>query len=96
MTTVFLVRHAEHAFQDRKLLGRTDGPPFLARLRESHAGRMLVLVTHAEPIRAILLHAAGLSLNDFVRIDVPPGSVTRLGLERLAPEPIFSPKALCG
>src|SRR6185312_7238086 len=181
MTTVLLVRHAEHAFQDRKLLGRADGAPLsakghdqlrtlselfahepiaavqssprrraretaeaiarphgfaveihpsldeldygewtgldfkvlervphwrawntarasvsppqgesmrklqdrvlahLARLRQSHAGRTVALVTHAEPIRAVLLHAAGLSLDDFARIDVQPGSVTRLG-----------------
>jgi broad specificity phosphatase PhoE len=68
----------------------------LTGLRESHAGQTVVLVTHAEPIRAVLLHAAGLSLNDFTRIDVPPGSVTRLAFDSRAPAPVFLPKALLG
>ena len=36
----------------------------------------IVLVTHAEPIRAVLLHERGLPLDAFLQIEVPLGSVT--------------------
>ncbi|HEX3485423.1 MAG TPA: histidine phosphatase family protein [Micropepsaceae bacterium] len=51
---------------------------YLDDLRKNFAGRTLVLVSHAEPIRAALLHAMSLSLNDFSRIDVSTASITRL------------------
>jgi probable phosphoglycerate mutase len=35
-----------------------------------------VLVSHAEPIRAAVLHAGGLALDDFHRIEIPPASVS--------------------
>jgi broad specificity phosphatase PhoE len=41
----------------------------------------VVLVSHAEPIRAALLHYLGMSLNDFLSIDVDPGGVSTLRIE---------------
>jgi len=51
---------------------------YLHALPKSHARKTVVAISHAEPIRAAVLHATGLALNDFARIDVLPGSITRL------------------
>ena len=63
-----------HALQSR-MLDHLD-----SAFRAYPNGR-IVLVSHAEPIRAVLLHAAGLSPNAFTEVDVPPGSITRLCLK---------------
>ena len=52
----------------------------LQAVRKSYPWKTVVVVTHAEPIRAALLHAANLPLNEFARIDVLPGSINRLML----------------
>jgi probable phosphoglycerate mutase len=52
----------------------------LDAVRKSCPGKTVVAVSHAEPIRAALLHATNIPLNDFTRIDVLPGSITRLML----------------
>lgn len=39
-------------------------------------GKGVVVVTHAEPIRAAILHCRGLSPDDFARVAVDPASVT--------------------
>ena len=52
----------------------------LHAVRKSYPWKTVVVVTHAEPIRAALLHAANLPLNEFARIDVLPGSINRLML----------------
>jgi len=49
---------------------------YLEDLRRRHRNATVVVVTHAEPIRLVLLKAAGLPIGDFHRIDVPPGSIT--------------------
>lgn len=49
---------------DRLTAGRPDGA--------------IVLVGHAEPLRALLLFALGLSLDAWSRVAVDPGSVSRL------------------
>jgi len=53
---------------------------YLQALRKSYRRKTVVAVSHAEPIRAALLHAADIPLKEFARIDVLPGSVTRLVL----------------
>lgn len=40
-------------------------------------GRVL-LVSHAEPIRAAILHCLGLPLDDFGRVDIAPASITTI------------------
>ena len=63
-----------------RVLGHLDA------VRKSNPRKTVVAVSHAEPIRAALLHAANIPLNDFTRIDVLPGSITRLMLvERAFP-----------
>jgi broad specificity phosphatase PhoE len=44
----------------------------------AHSGEVLICVTHAEPIRALILHICGLPLDEFARVDVPPGGVTQI------------------
>lgn len=44
---------------------------YLAALAARHPKDTFVLVTHAEPIRAVLLHDRGLPLKDFWCVDVP-------------------------
>jgi probable phosphoglycerate mutase len=52
----------------------------LQAIRQAYPRKTVVAVSHAEPIRAALLHATDTPLNDFARIDVLPGSITRLVL----------------
>ena len=54
----------------------------------------IVAVTHAEPIRALLLHVASIPIDEFMRIDVSPGGVTRLKLLSDAGRPEFQLEAV--
>ena len=47
-------------------------------LIQSHRGKRVVLVSHAELIRAILLQALGLPLDNYYRISVPTASVSKV------------------
>lgn len=42
----------------------------------------IAIVSHAEPIRAALLHYCGISLDDFMEIDVDPASISTLSADR--------------
>ena len=56
----------------------------LAELLHIHAtepGRQFVLVSHAEPIRAILLHILGVSADGWSRIEIDPGSISTIALD---------------
>jgi probable phosphoglycerate mutase len=46
------------------------------RLRTEHAGKLVVVVSHADPIRALVAHAMGTHLDLFQRIVVSPCSLT--------------------
>jgi probable phosphomutase (TIGR03848 family) len=48
----------------------------LDRMRSDHPGEVVVAVSHADPIRAVLAHALGTHLDLFQRINVSPCSVT--------------------
>nr|WP_256515547.1 histidine phosphatase family protein [Alsobacter ponti] len=50
-------------------------------LRAAWPDSALVLVSHAEPIRAVLLHALGLSADAWSRIEVAPASVSTVALD---------------
>jgi probable phosphoglycerate mutase len=54
---------------------------FLARLVQRHPDDRLVLVSHAEPIRAALMYVQHVPLDDFLKVDVPVASVHRLRLQ---------------
>jgi probable phosphoglycerate mutase len=56
---------------------------YLHELRDRHGGSTLVLVSHAEPIRAALAYARGIALEDVLRVDVPVGSVVTLAVDRI-------------
>jgi probable phosphoglycerate mutase len=50
----------------------------LAQLRGDRSIDVAVLVSHAEPIRAALLYYSGKPLDDFLSIEIDPGSVSTL------------------
>ena len=50
----------------------------LSRLVKAHPGQRIAIVTHAEPIRAAVLHYRGISLGEFARVKIGPGSCTTL------------------
>ena len=54
---------------------------YLAALAETCAGATLVLVTHAEIIRSLVLHGLGAPASDYARFAIDPASVTRLSLD---------------
>lgn len=70
------------ALQDRMLA-------YMKELAEEYPRQTLICVTHAEPIRALILHACGMPLDDFARIEISPGSITRLKLTSAAGWPRF-------
>jgi probable phosphomutase (TIGR03848 family) len=48
------------------------------RLRERHPGQTVVLVSHADPIKLAVAHAAGLPLDMFQRLVISPCSITAI------------------
>jgi probable phosphoglycerate mutase len=67
---------------------------YLHDLRDRHCGEDLVLVSHAEPIRAALMLAQGIAFDDFLKVDVPVGSITAMTLDThrdLAEAPFLRP-----
>lgn len=53
---------------------------YLASLARSCSGATLVLVTHAEIIRAIVLRYLGLPARDYGLFDIAPASITRVSI----------------
>ncbi len=53
----------------------------LEQVRHDASDATLIIVSHAEPIRAALLHYLGRSLDDFMSIAVDPGSVSTLTVD---------------
>lgn len=53
---------------------------YAAEVGGADSGETIVAVTHAEPIRALLLYVTGIPIDDFMRIDVDPGGITRIKL----------------
>jgi broad specificity phosphatase PhoE len=83
------VRPDWRAFNERRSLAVVPGgesPPAaqaravsaVARIRRAHPGQHIAVVTHADVIRYVLLHARGASLDDVHTLTIAPGSVTRL------------------
>jgi probable phosphoglycerate mutase len=50
----------------------------IENLRKDLQEDAILIVSHAEPIRAALLHYAGIALDDFLTIPVDPASVSTL------------------
>jgi probable phosphoglycerate mutase len=57
----------------------------LADLVARHPGRVVVAVSHADPIKAAVAHALGVPLDLFQRIAIAPASVTVLAYGNEAP-----------
>ncbi|HJP97169.1 MAG TPA: histidine phosphatase family protein [Rhodanobacteraceae bacterium] len=53
----------------------------LAALAGPCAGATLVLVTHGEVIRSLVLHCLGAPASDYARVVIDPASVTRLAVD---------------
>jgi broad specificity phosphatase PhoE len=54
----------------------------LRQLSHMRPDERIVVVSHAEPIRAVLLHALDLPLDEFWRVELAPASVSTLLLEQ--------------
>lgn len=52
----------------------------LHRLRQAFPGRPMVLVTHAEVIRAVLLHWLDAPIDGYQRLAISPASMTRVSI----------------
>jgi probable phosphoglycerate mutase len=50
------------------------------RLRELHPTGRIAIVTHADIIRALVMHVLGTALDLFFQLEVEPASITRLAL----------------
>lgn len=55
---------------------------YLQRLADEHPGETLILVTHAEVIRTLLLAWLGLSADAFSQVPIGPGSVTNVHFDQ--------------
>jgi broad specificity phosphatase PhoE len=54
----------------------------LEQLREDAGDSTILIVSHAEPIRAALLHYANIALDEFLSVTVDPASVSTLCFNR--------------
>jgi probable phosphoglycerate mutase len=50
----------------------------IAKLCASYAGKTLALVTHAEVVRAFLVNALGMPVDNFWRLNIPTASATKV------------------
>jgi probable phosphoglycerate mutase len=53
---------------------------FLLDLREHFSGQTIALVTHCDVIRAILLFLLGIPLDQFLRVEIRPASISTVQL----------------
>ncbi|WP_314957676.1 histidine phosphatase family protein [Bradyrhizobium cosmicum] len=53
----------------------------LEQLRSDHRDDTIVAVSHAEPIRAALLHYSRIELDNFLSIEIDPASISTLSVE---------------
>lgn len=51
-----------------------------ARIQQRHADQIIAIITHAEIVRAVVAHYAGISLDAALRIEVEPASVSVVAL----------------
>jgi broad specificity phosphatase PhoE len=56
----------------RRVLG------LMERLVDEHHGRSVAMVSHADVIKAVVLHHLGLAIDAWPRFDIAPASITRL------------------
>ena len=61
----------------------------LARVADGHGGRAIAIVTHADVLRAAVLHYAGTSLDCHDRFEISPASVTAVTISRTRPRLLY-------
>lgn len=61
----------------------------LDAIRDAHAGQIVVVVSHSDPIALAVAHYAGLPLDLFQRLTISPASVTAFSFTRLGPRLVF-------
>ncbi|HSK40803.1 MAG TPA: histidine phosphatase family protein [Arenibaculum sp.] len=61
----------------------------LSRLSRERPGGRVALVSHGDPIRAVLAHWLGMPLDLFLRLEVSPASISVIGLDDGGPR-VFS------
>lgn len=59
------------------------------RLREAHANETVAVVSHGDPLRALLMHCLGMPLDLVHRFDIAPGSLSIVEAGE------WSPRVLC-
>ena len=50
----------------------------LGEIIETNSGKKIVLVSHAGIIRSFIVHAMGMPINNFWRVNIPVGSITKI------------------
>ncbi len=58
---------------------------FILDLRERHEGQTVALVSHADVIRAALLHFLGIPMDLFLRLEISPASVSTVAIADYGP-----------
>lgn len=58
---------------------------FMLDLRERHEGRTVALVSHADVIRAALLHFLAIPMDHFLRLEISPASVSTVAIADYGP-----------
>jgi broad specificity phosphatase PhoE len=58
----------------------------LLRLREQHAAETVVIVSHADVIRAVICHLLGMPLDHLLRLRIDPGSLNEIVFHGVVPE----------
>jgi probable phosphoglycerate mutase len=66
------------------------------RIVERHAGGVVVAVSHADPIKAVVAHALGVPLDLFQRVVVAPGSITAIAYRREGPPTVLTVNSVDG
>jgi probable phosphoglycerate mutase len=62
---------------------------FMLRLCQRHPDQTLVLVSHADPLRAALVYFLGMPLDFLTRLEIAPASVSALRLDGWTPRVLF-------
>ena len=85
--TVVQNRPSSFRFPDGESLQEMQGrmTETLDQLAKRHAGRTIVVVSHADPIKAVVVDAMGAHLDSYQRIVISPCSITVIAWHSLRP-----------
>jgi broad specificity phosphatase PhoE len=53
---------------------------FLSEAAAEHAGATILAVSHCDIVRGVIAHCLGLGLDNLLRFDIDPASVSRLAI----------------